>query len=145
MTVKEYLTQIQDLEEKVIEQKEYIQTLRDSLTLIGGGATDTDRVQSSGTSKSKLEDAIIKIVDAEDVLKYYEEKLCFLKIQIAEQIHQMDDLKLNTLLKLRYIDWKKFGNIRLVSNEMGYSYDYTKELHREALNAFEEMFPHLTP
>lgn len=145
MTVKEYLTQIQDLEEKVIEQKEYVQTLRESLTLIGGGGTDTDKVQSSGTSKSKLEDAIIKIVDAESVLKKMEEHLGLLKIQIAEQIHSMDDLKLNTLLKLRYIDWKKYGNIRLVSDEMGYSYDYTKELHRDALKVFEDMFPHLTP
>ena len=145
MTVKEYLSQLQDLEEEICEQQEYIDTLRESLTSIGGLDMNPDKVQTSGADKDKFATVIAKILDAEEKLKKMEEKRCLLKVQIAEQIHQMDDLVLKKLLKLRYIDWKEHNTIMKVSEALGYSYDYTKELHRNALEAFGRMFLPLTP
>ena len=145
MTVKEYLSQLQDLEGKIDDQKEYIETLRESLTSLGGMETNPDKVQTSGADKDKIANVIAKILDAEDALKDMEMYFGFLKVQIAEQIHQMQDLVLKKLLKLRYIDWKQYGTIKKVSDALGYSYDYTKELHREALIAFERMFLPRTP
>lgn len=139
MTVKDYLMQIQELEEKIDEQKDYIQTLRDSMTLIGGVGMDADKVQSSMVDKNKFENVIIKIVDAEAVLKELEELLGLLKVQIAEQIHMMDDMKLKKVLKLRYIDWKEHDTLQKVAHDMGYSYDHVKVLHREAIDAFGRM------
>ena len=145
MTVKEYLSQLQELEKAIADQKEYIETLRDSLTSIGGMGMNPDKVQTSGADKDKFAKVIAKVIDAEEKLKDMEEKFGLLKVQIAEQIHIMDDLILKKLLKLRYIDWKKHDTIKKVANAMGYSYDYTKELHRNALEAFGRMFLHLTP
>ena len=143
MTIKEYLSQLQDLEEKIDDQKEYIATLRDSLTSLGGMEMNPDKVQSSGADKDKFANVIAKILDAEDKLKDMERYFGFLKVQIAEQIHQMEDLVLKKLLKLRYIDWKQYGTIRKVSVAMGYSVDHTKKLHRDALFAFGEMLRQL--
>jgi hypothetical protein len=131
--------QIQDLEEKIDEQKDYIQTLRESMGSVGGMNTNPDKVQTSGTDKNKLENIIIKVVDAEAVLKQMQERCALLKVQIAEQIHMMDDLKLKRVLKLRYIDWKEHDTLMKVADEMGYSYDHMKVLHREAIDAFGRM------
>ena len=139
MTIKEYLSQLQDLEEKIDDQKEYIGTLRDSLTSLGGMEMNPDKVQSSGADKDKFANVIAKILDAEDKLKDMEKYFGFLKVQIAEQIHAMDDLVLKKLLKLRYIDWKQYGTIRKVADAMGYSVDHTKRLHKYAIDAFGEM------
>lgn len=145
MTVKDYLSQLQDFEEAICEQKEYIKTLRESLTSIGGMEMNPDKVQTSGVDKDKFANVIAKIIEEEKKLKRMEEKFCLLKVQIAEQIHQMDNLLFKKLLKIKYIEWKQFGTIRSVADELGYSYDYTKELHREALCAFERMFIPHTP
>lgn len=145
MTVKEYLSQLQDLEEKIEDQKEYIVTLRESLTSIGGMEMNPDKVQTSGVDKDKFANVIAKVIEAEEKLKGMEEQLGLLKIQIAEQIHMMDDLILKKLLKLRYIDWKHYGTIRKVADKIGYSVDHTKTLHREAIFAFGEMLRQLNP
>lgn len=145
MTVKDYLSQLQDLEEAICEQKEYIETIRSSLTSIGGMEMNPDKVQTSGVDKDKFANVIAKIIEEEKKLKRMEEKFCLLKVQIAEQIHQMDNLLFKKLLKIRYLEWKQFGTIRKVADELCYSYDYTKELHREALCAFGQMFIPHTP
>jgi hypothetical protein len=143
LTVKEYLSQLQDLEEKIEDQKEYIETLRESLTSIGGMGINPDKVQTSGADKDKFANVIAKILDAEQKLQDMENKFGLLKVQIAEQIHMMDDLVLKKLLKLRYIDWKQYDTIRKVAVCMGYSVDHTKKLHRDALFAFGEMLRQL--
>lgn len=145
MTVKDYLSQLQDLEENICEQKEYIDTIRSSLTSVGGLEMNPDKVQSSSVCKDKFANVVAKVIDEEEKLKRMEERLCLLKVQIAEQIHQMDNLLLKKLLKLRYLEWKQYGTIRKVADELGYSYDYTKELHRDALSAFGRMFIPHTP
>ena len=139
MTVKEYLMQLQTLEKGIADQKEYIETLRESLTSIGGMEMNPDKVQTSGADKDKFAKVIAKIIDAEQKLKDMEQEFGLLKVQIAEQIHDMDDLILKKLLKLRYIDWKDHGTIKKVAVAMGYSVDHTKRLHRDALFAFGEM------
>lgn len=139
MTVKEYLSQVKDLEEDILDQKQYIETLNESLTSIGWMGLSPDKVQTSGADKDKFATVIAKVVDAEEKLKRMEEKFCLLKVQIAEQIHQMDDLQLKKLLKLRYLEWKQFGTMKKVALEMGYSVDHAKKLHRDALFAFGEM------
>jgi hypothetical protein len=139
MTVKEYLSQVKDLEEDIVDQKEYIETLRESLTSIGGMEMNPDKVQTSGADKDKFANVIAKVIDEDKKLKKMEEKFCLLKVQIAEQIHSMDDLIFKKLLKLRYLEWKQYGTIRKVALEMGYSVDHTKKLHRDALFAFGEM------
>ena len=139
MTVKEYLSQVQDLEEDIIDQKHYIETLRESLTSIGGMGMNPDKVQTSGADKDKFATVIAKVIDAEEKLKRMEEKFCLLKVQIAEQIHQMDDLQFKKLLNLRYLEWKEHDTMRKVADAMGYSVDHIKKLHRDALFAFGEM------
>lgn len=145
MTIKEYLSQLQDIEEKICDQKEYIETLRESLTSIGGMEMNPDKVQSSGADKDKFANVIAKVVDAEQKLKEMEKHFGLLKVQIAEQIHGMDDMILKKLLKLRYIDWKDHGTIKKVAVAMSYSVDHTKKLHRDALYAFGEMLRQLNP
>lgn len=143
MTVKEYLSQLQELEEKIGEQREYIDTLRESLTSIGGMGMNPDKVQTSGADKDKFANVIAKVIDAEKKLEEMEEKFCLLKVQIAEQIHGMENPQFKKLLKLRYIEWKQYGTIRKVADEMQYSVDHTKRLHRDALVAFGEMLRQL--
>ena len=145
MTVKEYLSQVEDLEKNIFDQKQYIETLRESLTSLGGMNISADKVQTSGADKDKFATVIAKVTDAEEKLKRMEEKFCLLKVQIAEQIHALDDLVLKRLLELRYLKWKQYGTIRKVADAMGYSVDHTKKLHRDAVFAFGEMLRQQNP
>jgi hypothetical protein len=145
MTVKEYLMQVQTGEEQITDQKQYIETLRDSLTSIGGMNLTADKVQTSRADMDKLGTVIAKICEAEEKLKRMEEHHCLLKVQIAEQIHSMDNLLFKKLLNLRYLEWEKHNTMQKVADALCYSLDHTKKLHKDALCAFTEILrPHNT-
>lgn len=143
MNVKEYLTQVQDFEEAIVDQKLYIQGLRDSLTAIGCDMS-TERVQSSPAGDT-IPKIIAEVLEEEDRLKEMEEQTCIFRCQVIRQIHQMSDLQLKEVLTHKYVEWRKFDTLKKVAEHMNYSYDYIKELHAKALLAFGCQFLHSTP
>lgn len=134
MNVKQYLRQLQGFEEKIAEQEEYVQDLRDSLTSVSV-KMDGERVQSS-PSGDGLANAVGKIVDAEAELQELKKKTALFRVQVLEQIHSMDDSVLKQVLLMKYVHWKDYKTMKDVAVKMGYSEDHMKRLHREALLQF---------
>ena len=136
LTTKEYLQSINDMKHKIVDQVEYIQRLRDSLG-IAGISYDKDRVQTSHDG-DKFSEIFARIDEEEKVLEEMQELLVNKRVRILNEIHELDDDKHKRLLNIIYVDCK---NLKKCANIMNFSYDYIKELHGEALQAFSEKFP----
>ena len=119
-----------------MKQQEYIQRLKDSLG-IAGISYDKDRVQSS-PDPDKFAKIFAEIDEEEERLAMMKRKLTFIRVKIIKQIPELSDDKHKDVLYYVYVDGK---NLKKAAQAMCFSYDYVKEIHIAALQAFEEKFP----
>lgn len=136
MTTKEYLLQIKKQGKNILNQEEYIQRLRDSLE-VAGIRYDKERVQSS-PEPDKFARIFGQIFEEEEKLKQMKDDLALTRVEIINQIHQLEDSKHQNVLYIVYVDGK---NLKKAAQAMSFSYEYVKEIHIAALQAFEEKFP----
>lgn len=136
LTAKEYLLQIENLTNRIKEQEEYIQRLKDSLS-IAGISYDKDRVQTS-PDPDKFGHIFAQIDEQEKVLEDMKTKLVNVRVEALNIIHKIEDDRYRRILTTIYVDMR---SLKKAANILSFSYDYMKELHQEALNAFSENFP----
>jgi DNA-directed RNA polymerase specialized sigma subunit len=136
VTAKEYLLQIKEQKQNIRKQEEYIQRLRDSLT-IAGISYDKERIQSS-PDPDKFAKIFGQIDEEEQRLEDMKTRFVNTRVKIINQIHQLTEEKHQNVLYLVYVDDK---TLKKASQEMCFSYEYVKELHGAALQAFDLMFP----
>lgn len=136
VTTKEYLLQIKKQGKNILNQEEYIQRLRDSLE-VAGIRYDKERVQSS-PEPDKFARIFGQIFEEEEKLKQMKDDLALTRVEIINQIHQLEDSKHQNVLYIVYVDGK---NLKKAAQAMSFSYEYVKEIHIAALQAFEEKFP----
>ena len=136
LTAKEYLLQIENLTNRIKEQEEYIQRLKDSLS-IAGISYDKDRVQTS-PDPDKFGHIFAQIDEQEKVLEDMKTKLVNVRVKSLNIIHKIEDDRYRRILTTIYVDMR---SLKKAANILSFSYDYMKELHQEALNAFSENFP----
>lgn len=101
----------------------------------GGIDYSADRVQTTPTNK--LENAMVKLSER---MEYLDGKIAELSIEIDDRlssIEGIDNGNYRDVLYKRYAEYKSFEQI---SVEMGYVYNYTCNLHGEAL---KELSQHL--
>lgn len=131
--VKEYLKEIK-------YKQQYLQRLRKrraSLHLdvsFGGIDYSADRIQS--TPKNKLEEAMVKLSDR---LERIDNNIAKVSIEIDDRISSIEKLSNDTyksILFKRYVEDKSFEEI---SVEMGYVYNYTCNLHGDALSELSKV------
>lgn len=137
MTVKEYLSCVKLRQEEITETEEYIERLRTTLG-IAGIDYERDKIQTS-VNGDKLSDTFVKIFEAEEKLKRMKENFVVFRIDVMSMIQQIPERKHREILNHVYLDYMK---LKQVADLMGYSYDYIRELHLEALNSVSEIFPH---
>lgn len=135
MTVKEYLLQIKEQNIKVKKQQEYIQRLKDSLDIVGI-SYEEEKVQSS-VEPDKFAKIFSQIDEEEKILDLMKNTLIKTRVKIINQIQQLDNSKHKDILNLVYVDDK---SLREAAQEMKFSYNYIKEVHLFALQAFEKKF-----
>lgn len=135
MNAKEHLSQIKDAMNIIKDKEEYIQRLRDSLS-IAGISYDKDKIQTSPTH-DRFAEVFSKIDEEEEKLKRMKEDVASLRCNILNEIQQLDNEKYRRILNIIYVDCK---SMRKCASIMSFSYDYVKELHVAALQAFKDKF-----
>ena len=135
LKAKKYLSRIKDKTEKIQEQEECIQRLRDTLG-IAGIRYDKDRVQTS-PDPNKTANIVAKIIEEEQILDDMKQSLINYRIKVIDEIKQIDNENFRKVLNVVYVDMK---TLKECSQIIGFSYDYVRELHPQALKAFEEKF-----
>lgn len=90
----------------------------------------------AGGTKDKLGDTVVRIVDMQREIDTCIDELVNLKQEASDMLGLLRDMRLRTILEMRYIlgyDWDKIADC------MGYSPRQTRRLHVEALNEFEKL------
>ena len=139
MRAKEYLRQIEELDIKIRQKEEHLACLRETA---GGAAAiryDKMNVQIM-VAKDMMERNVLKLLDLEE--KIFEDRVRMetLKDKIIDQIQSLDDKRYVDVLFRRYVKYQKFEQIAL---DMSYDYVYIRELHGEALGAFETKYSNI--
>lgn len=145
---KEYLDQIRLLDKRIDRKIEEKEVLKSIATSTGSHAMSPDKVQSS-INLHKTEDAITRYVDLEAEIDRMIDELVMLRDKIINEIHELDDVRYEELLCLKYvgkldentdrIHYYRLEEITCImkkSNGDHYSFDHIAHLHGEALQAF---------
>lgn len=134
MNAKEYLSEIKSKSRQLERLKERRKNLHLDVSF-GTINYDADRVQT--TPKNKLEEAMVKLSDR---IEYLDRKIAEISVEIDDRINSIelvDNVAYRDVLFKYYAEYKSFEQI---SVEMGYAYNYTCNLHGEAL---KELSKHL--
>lgn len=135
MNAKDYLKQIRVIDNRIKDKETQKAELLEMMGSIKGMTYDGDIVQTSANGDQmvnlmiRIEEITNQILD--DTRKYID-----LKDKIIGQIQSIGDWRIESLLFKRYVEYKSF---ELIAIEMGFNYDYTRELHGAALACFEEV------
>lgn len=137
VNTQRYLCQIKILDTKIKQKQEQYNQLYESAHSVGAVQYDREPVQTSRTNDA-IKRSIIRYLELEEEIK--DETLNFQKIKhkIINEIQELDDDRFINLLYKKYVEYKPMN---MIAEEMCYSYDYVKELHRNSLKAFEDKHP----
>lgn len=134
MTAKDYLKQIQSLEDALTDKQlelEQLEALATSIT----APTDREAVQTSNIS-DKTGNFGAKIADLKNEIEqqaaaFLEEKQK--RIKVIDSVRSLDDIQ-GSILHKKYV-W--YMSLKNVARELCYSYEYTRHLHQKALKTAE--------
>ena len=126
---KKYLSQAFGLNQRIESKIDQIAILNDLATK--ATVTYSDMPKSPNKGGSKMEDAIIKIIDLESEINRDMMQLVELKKDIIRRIKAVDGAELQTILELRYLSYMRWEEIAI---ELGYGIDNVYYLHRKALD-----------
>jgi len=135
MKIKEYLMQAYRIDQRINSKLEQIASLHDLATK--ATVTYSDMPRNPNKGKSKIEDAIIKIMELEDEINHDIDKLVDLKTDITHLIKNLDSHEYQIILEQRYLCFKSWEQIAV---DMGFSIQHTFRLHDAALTELERFY-----
>lgn len=127
MTPKEFLSRYRWLNEKIDSEIEQAQRIRE----LASAASSSCGGGSGGTS-DKVGNSVAKLLDLENEISSDIDRLVDLRHEIETAIASVEDEKLQTLLRLRYISCLTWEQIAV---KMSYSYMQVCRIHGSALAA----------
>ena len=133
INAKQYLRDIKHMRRRLDRLRQRRANLHLDVSF-GGIDYSADRVQS--TPKNKLEEAMIRLSERMEAL---DNDIATLSIDIDDRISSIEKLTNDThksVLYKRYVEDKTFEQI---SVEMGYVYNYTCNLHGDALSELSKL------
>lgn len=131
--VKQYLAGIKTM-------RQYLQRLRERRKEIhldvSFGAIDysADRIQT--TPKNKIEEAAVRLSDR---LEWIDGEIARYSIEIDDRIAAIEKLPSNSSRNVLYKRYAEDKSFEQISVEMGYVYNYTCNLHGEALKELSKL------
>ena len=139
---KEYLLGLRRLDVRISQKISHLDYLRGMMESISGIDYEQERVRAStGTSgDGPFVRRIHDIMELETEINRDIETLAERHRVMVAQILGMGNQTYSTLLHKRYVEHK---SIRQIAAEMHYTYQYTRELHMQALKDFEKTYTNL--
>ena len=125
---REYLNQIQRYDKIIQNKQEEIDYLHSLATSLGSFSYG-EKVQSSG-SQDKMGDLVSKIVDLQVELIDIRQKYLDKRTEVIRSIDAVTNPVLYDILFKKYVKGK---SLDVIADNIGYSYQRTKELHLQAI------------
>lgn len=133
MNAKEYMKQIRTIDLKVLAIKEEIAEIR---AVLGVQAINYDKIPGTSNGIDKTFQLICKLIDRQDELMQEYMLLSDTKQDVKQVLFKLSRQVYAELLYKRYFEFKKWA---VIGEEMFYSEDNTKLLHRKALEEVEQL------
>lgn len=134
MTAKEYLGQAYRLDQRITSKLQQIDSLR-SLTRKVTASYDGEVVSRTRNVHS-LEDAIIRLMEAEEEINRQVDELIHLKIDIGETINKVRNESYRLILEKRYLCFLPWDQI---ASEMHYSRRWMLNKHERSLEVVDRL------
>lgn len=132
MTAREYLSRAYRLDQRINSKLQQIDSLR-SLTQKVTQSFDNEAV-SRTRNPSSMEDAIIRLMEAESELNRQIDDLIETKLLIGKLIDEVHNENYKLILEKRYLC---FLNWNQIAEEMQYSRRWVQQKHERALEVVE--------
>ena len=129
IAAKKYLSQAFGLNQRIESKLGQIEELHDLATK--ATVTYSDMPRNPNKGHSRLEDAVIKIIELENEINKDMVELVELKKDIIRRIKAVKEPELQTILDLRYLAYMRWEQIAI---ELDYGIDNVYILHRKALD-----------
>lgn len=136
MTAKEYLKQIQNIHIRIENKRERLEKIKTILTSPTVGELKQDKVMTS-IRLDKQEQMMVEQADLEEELQRLMYEEAELIIKIGKQIDGMENSTYSRILHLRY---EEHLNLYDITEKLGYSYIYVREMHGRALQKFADEY-----
>jgi hypothetical protein len=137
LKAKDFMSQALHIDQRINNNIEQIHSLRELATKATATLTD---VKVSGTRNvSRMEDAIVKMVELESDINEDVARLVALKREIVSVVNRVDNPSYQTLLSLRYLCFKTWEQM---AEKMNYSIQHLHRIHGGALEAVETVLRH---
>lgn len=134
LTAKQYLGQLRVIDTKINQKMEELADLMTAATSTGAIDYSKDRVQTS--PQNAQENRIYKYVDLDAEINREIDEFVDIKHRVTKEIQELNvDYYIKILFKV-YVQYK---TVKDAANEIGLSYQYVRDLHKKALEAFEEL------
>lgn len=134
LTAKQYLDQLRVIDTKINQKMEELSDLMTAATSTGAIDYSKDRVQTS--PQNAQENRICKYVDLDAEINREIDEFVDIKHRVTKEIQELNvDYYIKILFKV-YVQYK---TVKDAANEIGLSYQYVRDLHKKALEAFEEL------
>ena len=136
MKAKEYLKSLKRYDVMINQKLQEQEELRSLLTSIEPIDLTKERVQGGKQNFDKMGDIIAKVVELEHEIDNEIDMFVDSKHKIINQIQSLNNVVHMQILYKRYVQYKKLEEIAI---EMGYAYQWVRELHGHALLDFEKL------
>ena len=139
LSARVYLGQLALIDEQINQDIERLEELKQSARSTGSFDYSRERVQTSPIG-DKLCSDVSRYVDLDTQINAEIDRFVDAKEQIIREIRGLRDVN---YIKVLYKVYVQFKSVKVAAQEIGKSYHYTSELHKKALNAFEEQYENL--
>lgn len=131
MNAKEYLSRAIQIEREIKSQLEYLSVLRTLVTKATAAVSDMPGSPTRNTCK--MEDAIMKIIEQEELIDAEIDRLVDCKKAMQLSIERVENLEYRQVLRMRYLAFKSWNEVAAV---MHYNVRHVYRIHKEALKSF---------
>ena len=139
LTAREYLEQLAALDTNINQNIERLSEMKTNASCIGAIEYSKGRVQTS-LSGDKLCNDVIRYVSFEEQINAEIDQFVDAKEQIIKEIR---GLRVNNYIQVLFKVYVQFKSIKVAASEMNMSYPYVREVHRKALDLFEQTYKNL--
>lgn len=136
MTAKQYLNSLKRLDFIINQKTEELEDLKIKSKSLKSIDYSAERVQKSPSTDAPFTKILDSIVDLSNEIAEDIDKLVTQKHTIINQIQEVEDNMFVEILYKRYVKYEKFEKIAV---DMNYDYTYIRQLHGQALDAFQKI------
>ena len=135
MSPKEYLLQVQTMDEKIRQRQQQLSELKATMYGLKGSSIG-EKVQSSTVGDAAFVHSIERMEAIEREISTLVANYVEKKNLIISQIQRLGNRNYMDLLYKRYVEYKR---LKLIAVEMHYSFVYIRRMHGWALLAFNRI------